>query len=157
MSQTSQRGFAVIAVAVAVVVLAAIAGGGYYVYHKNHSTADNKSSNNNHVALKTGHPWNTWPSATLPHAKVSFKVPRAWTVKDESSPIATVKNGSSLPTTVINDQFTTTAKNGFSVEVEAENTDHPSGDGPVHVLYAQPVTFLGKDGYLDYYSKVMIV
>lgn len=56
-----------------------------------------------------------------------------------------------------NDMITLTAPDGFQIYISDVTIGHPNSNGPMPVVYAEPITFLGEKAYIDYYSTGLSV
>lgn len=136
----NESGFSLVELILTLLIIVAVVFGGYYIYSTQHRPPVKTVT-----TAKLSTVYAVWKSYTLEYAKISFKYPAIWKLNDSSN------NPSSGLTN--SDSVTLVGPNDFNVSINTGGLGHPSGiNGPSWVSLAQPVSYLGSKGYIDYVS-----
>ncbi len=162
MSNSKQLGFAHLVLPIIVAAVVVIGGTGIYVYHRDRrakaTTVNSSASSSGKTSTTTKTPTITdpyagWTTASLQYEKMSFKYPSSWqisnTSKDEQATGGTATPGA--------DTALLTSPTGMVVSIATGIAGIGDGDGIDSVLPGgQPISTLGGNYYLDFYTNTAI-
>lgn len=137
--KNNQKGFSALEtiLVLAIVVIIGVVG---WMLYKGHNKASSTAFT---VSTKTtngvsSNPYAGWRTYTLKDERVTFQYPSTWKLTDDS--------------TTSNDAIYLSDSNNISMTISDINQS-TGVIPPVTVQYAAPVSFLGHNAYLDYYSS----
>jgi len=138
-----ENGFSAVEGLLVLVIIILVGAVGYLVYKnhqdtKNTSTSISKSKVVSPVKTTTTDPYTGWDSYTLKNENASFKYPSNWLLTDSSN------NGQ--------DMVELNAPDSFYLNLDTVNLGHPSVDYPTSIVLSTPLTFVGQNGYINYFS-----
>lgn len=143
--ENNETGFGVVEIVMMIVILGLIGIVGWLVYKNHHSSPTHAATTLSAKPITTTKtttpsPYAGWNTYTLKLEKITFHYPSSWKLKNMSD-----SN---------NDFVILTGSNNFQMTIGAGAAVSDAGFpfGGSYVVQADPITFLGKPGYIDLWT-----
>lgn len=147
----NENGFSAVELVIVIVILVLVAIVGFLVYKNQHkssltnlSTSSAKTSTSSFKNSTQANPYTGWSLYKTQYQKLIFKYPTGWILTDNTNAQG---NG--------NDYLGIKSPSGFDLTLQALVPIGAAGSDAT-LVKSDPITFLGNNDYIDYYSSATV-